>query len=127
MGTLLSVRSLAKAPKMMRGPCLVETKAKGKKKGMIGHIISSIRCLHGTPGEKDEDKTRLKANEKSDEEGSYSARSTSTHTLLEKRTVSIEVAGLGRAEDVWVLVQVVHASPGKLRCISIARRPGELG
>ena len=126
MGTLLSVRSLAKAPKMLRGPCLVETKAKGKKKGMIGHIISSIRCLHGTPGGKDEDKTRLKANEKSDEEGSYSTRS--THTLLGKRTVSIEVAGPGRAEDVWVLVQVVHASPGKLRCIGIARRrPGELG
>lgn len=127
MGTLLSVRFLAKALKMLRDPCLVETKAKGKKKDMIGHIISSIRCLRGTPGEKDEDKTRLKANEKSDEESSYSTRSTSTHTLLGKRTVSIEVAGPGRAEDVWVLVQVVHASPGKLRCIGVARRRGELG
>ena len=61
MGTLLSVRFPAKAPEMLRGPCLVETKAKGKKKDMIGHIISSIRCLRGTLGEKDEDKTRLKA------------------------------------------------------------------
>jgi len=47
----------------------------------------------------------VKANEKSDEEGSYSIRFTSTHTLLGKRTANIEVAGLGRAEDVWVLVQ----------------------
>jgi len=53
---------------MLRGPCLVETKAKGKKKDMVGHIISSIRCLRGAPGGRDEDKTRLKANEKSDEE-----------------------------------------------------------
>ena len=80
-------------------------KGKGKKKDMIGHIIGSIRCLRGTPGEKDEDKTSWKANEKSDEEGSYSTIFTFTHTLLEKRMASIEVAGLGRAEDVWVLVQ----------------------
>ena len=50
-------------------------------------------------------KKTLKANEKSDEEGSYSTGFTSTHTLLGKRTASIEVAGLGRAEDVLVLVQ----------------------
>lgn len=78
---------------MLRGPCLVKTKVKGKKKDMIGHIIASIRCLRGTLGEKDEDKTRLKANEKSDEEGSYSTRFTSTHTLLGKKTPRIEVAG----------------------------------
>ena len=45
---------------MLCGPCLVKTKAKGKKKDMIGHIINSIRCLRGTLGEKDEDKTRLR-------------------------------------------------------------------
>lgn len=95
---------------------------------MIGHIVSSVRCLRGTPGEKNDDKTRLKANEKNDEEGSYSTRSTSIHTLLGRGMVSIEVAGPGRAEDVWVLVQVVHARPGKLRCIGVARRRrGELG
>ena len=61
MGTLLSVRFLAKALKMLRGPCLVKTKVKGKKKDMIGHIIDTIRCLRGTLGEKDEDITRLEA------------------------------------------------------------------